>query len=96
MGYFSSHEQVMQKIVTEEIGTVESFIHEMVEQAAIDCRRDLLWQRLLIGEICADKRKMPKQDLISRETVSHRNSTVANVSICLIDWVFWVLIVAIV
>ena len=71
MGYFSSHEQVMQEIVTEEIRAVKLFIHEMVQQAAVDCRRDLLWQRLLIGEKCDDKRKNQKQDLISRETVSN-------------------------
>jgi hypothetical protein len=66
MGYFSSHEQMMQQIVTEQVEWVETYIRDMVSQASVDCRRDLLWQRLLVGD---DKQKNKKEDLISRETV---------------------------
>lgn len=49
MGYFSSHDQLMQKIIDEQKDTMEQFIRQLITKAAVDCRRDLLWQRLLIG-----------------------------------------------
>jgi len=68
MGYFSSHEQMMQQIVSEQVDWVEGRIRDLVSKASVDCRRDLLWQRLLLAN--TERLKNKKEDLISRETVS--------------------------
>ncbi|CAG7825302.1 unnamed protein product [Allacma fusca] len=70
MGYFSSHEQMMQTIVNEQVVEIEKEINGIVSKASIDCRRDLLWQRLLVGgQIDEKNSKNKKEDLNSRETV---------------------------
>lgn len=54
MGYFSSHEQLMQKMIDEQKDTMEQFIRQLITKAAVDCRRELLWQRLLYGRPSPD------------------------------------------
>jgi hypothetical protein len=69
MGYFSSHEQMMQQIVKEQSAWAEDFVRRMVSKAAVDCRRDLLWQRLLVADKVHEKFKGKREDLTIRETV---------------------------
>lgn len=71
MGYFSSHEQMMQEILKEQTKWAEKFIKGVVEAAAVDCRRDLLWQRLQVGGKQHEKLKVEKDELTLRETVSY-------------------------
>ena len=60
---------MMQTIVQEQVTEVEKDILDIVGKASIDCRRDLLWQRLLVGGQMDDRSKNKKEDLTSRETV---------------------------
>lgn len=69
MGYFSSHEQMMQEILKEQTVWAENFIRSMVEAAAVDCRRDLLWQRLQLGGKPPAKNASDRDELTLRETV---------------------------
>jgi len=71
MGYFSNHEQMMQQIVTEQSEWAEKFIRKIISKAAVDCRRDLLWQTLLVPEKSLEKDKQPKdaEDMPVRITV---------------------------
>lgn len=70
MGYFSSHEQMMQEILKEQTIWAEHFIRKMVEAAAVDCRIDLLWQRLQVGGKKLTELTAEKDELTLRETVS--------------------------
>lgn len=69
MGYFSSHEQIMQQILKEHSTWAEKFIKTTVEAAAVDCRRDLLWQRLQLGGRKQIKPRTEMDELTYRETV---------------------------
>jgi len=61
----------MKQIVDEQAVWVEEFVENVVRRASVDCRRDLLWQRLLVGGKVDVKQKNKKEDLIARETVSY-------------------------
>ena len=47
LGYYSSHEQLMQQVIMEQAATAQKHINAMVAQGARDCRTHLLWNRLL-------------------------------------------------
>ena len=47
LGYYSSHEQLMQQLIMSQAAAAQQHIRNMVEQGALHCRTHLLWNRLL-------------------------------------------------
>nr|XP_018915153.1 PREDICTED: protein SZT2-like [Bemisia tabaci] len=47
MGYYSSHEEVMQQLMSEQNEAARKEIIEMLNKGAVDCRTHILWDRLL-------------------------------------------------
>jgi hypothetical protein len=47
LGYYSSHEQLMQQLIMSQATAAHRHISNMIEQGALDCRTHLLWNRLL-------------------------------------------------
>ncbi|KAH8034958.1 hypothetical protein HPB51_003728 [Rhipicephalus microplus] len=47
LGYYSSHETLMQKVMSEQATAVADHLREVVAQASLHCRRDYLWKCLL-------------------------------------------------
>ncbi|KAH7935608.1 hypothetical protein HPB52_010541 [Rhipicephalus sanguineus] len=43
LGYYSSHETLMQKVMSEQATAVTDHLREVVAQASLHCRRDYLW-----------------------------------------------------
>ncbi|XP_025829072.1 KICSTOR complex protein SZT2-like [Agrilus planipennis] len=46
LGYYSSHEQLMQKLMFDQANSIKKQIQEMVEQGMVDCRTHILWNKL--------------------------------------------------
>ncbi|XP_075219216.1 KICSTOR complex protein SZT2-like isoform X2 [Lycorma delicatula] len=46
LGYYSSHEQLMQQLILEQAEAVRRHIRWMIEQGALDCQTHLLWNKL--------------------------------------------------
>ncbi|KAG1670338.1 KICSTOR complex protein SZT2 [Nymphon striatum] len=49
LGYFSCEETLMYDILQDQAKIAQVTLKQMVEQAMVDCRRDMLWDRLLVG-----------------------------------------------
>lgn len=47
MGYYSSHEQLMQQLMMKQSAAAQEHIVDMVEKGALHCRTHLLWNKLL-------------------------------------------------
>lgn len=47
LGYYSSHEQLMQQLIMAQASAAQQHIRSMIEQGALHCRTHLLWNRLL-------------------------------------------------
>lgn len=47
LGYYSSHEQLMQQLIMSQASAAQQHIKNMIEQGALHCRTHLLWNRLL-------------------------------------------------
>lgn len=47
IGYYSSHEQLMQQLLSERVAASRHEIQEMVSQGMVHCRTHLLWNRLV-------------------------------------------------
>ncbi|CAG9855485.1 unnamed protein product [Phyllotreta striolata] len=47
LGYYSSHEQLMQQLILDKATTTKKRIKEMVEKGMVHCRTHLLWNRLI-------------------------------------------------
>ncbi|XP_011497452.1 PREDICTED: protein SZT2-like isoform X2 [Ceratosolen solmsi marchali] len=47
LGYYSSHEQLMQQLIMSQANAARRHISNMIEQGALHCRTHLLWNRLL-------------------------------------------------
>ena len=47
LGYYSSHEQLMQQMIMSQAQAAREHITSMVEQGALHCRTHLLWNKLL-------------------------------------------------
>ncbi|KAL1130342.1 hypothetical protein AAG570_013280 [Ranatra chinensis] len=47
LGYYSTHEQLMQQIIMEEASAAEKHIECMINKGSIDCRTHILWNKLL-------------------------------------------------
>lgn len=47
LGYYSSHEQLMQQLILEQADSAVQRIRAMVSQGMVHCRRHLLWNKLL-------------------------------------------------
>lgn len=47
LGYYSSHEQLMQQMIMSQAQTARQHITNMVERGALHCRTHLLWDKLL-------------------------------------------------
>lgn len=47
LGYYSSHEQLMQEMIMSQAQTARQHITNMVERGALQCRTHLLWDKLL-------------------------------------------------
>lgn len=50
LGYYSSHEELMQKLILEKAQTTHNAITSMVKKGMVQCRSDLLWNKLLSSE----------------------------------------------
>ncbi|XP_017776135.1 PREDICTED: protein SZT2-like [Nicrophorus vespilloides] len=59
LGYYSSHEQLMQQLILNCADNTKKTIKEMVTQGTVDCRTHLLWNKLLtnqdIGQLTFDE-----------------------------------------
>ncbi|KAG5885699.1 hypothetical protein JTB14_002313 [Gonioctena quinquepunctata] len=47
LGYYSSHEQLMQQLILDKAATTQKHIRDMVEKGMVHCRTHLLWNRLI-------------------------------------------------
>ncbi|XP_033214181.1 KICSTOR complex protein SZT2-like isoform X2 [Belonocnema kinseyi] len=47
LGYYSSHEQLMQQLIMSQAQAAREHITSMIEQGALHCRTHLLWNKLL-------------------------------------------------
>ncbi|XP_077498941.1 KICSTOR complex protein SZT2-like isoform X2 [Amblyomma americanum] len=47
LGYYSSHETLMQEVMSEQATAVAKHLREVVAQASLHCRRDYLWKCLM-------------------------------------------------
>nr|XP_023016879.1 KICSTOR complex protein SZT2-like [Leptinotarsa decemlineata] len=47
LGYYSSHEQLMQQLILDKANTTQKHIKDMVEKGMVHCRTHLLWNRLI-------------------------------------------------
>ncbi|XP_043281050.1 KICSTOR complex protein SZT2-like isoform X2 [Venturia canescens] len=47
LGYYSSHEQLMQQLITTQARTARDHITDMIERGSLHCRTHLLWNKLL-------------------------------------------------
>lgn len=48
VGYYSQHEETMKTVIQNQAQAGEEKVKDMVDMAMVDCRRDQLWQKLLI------------------------------------------------
>ena len=48
IGYHSEHDEIMKNVIMAEASNAEKRILETVSVAIFDCRRDQLWQKLLL------------------------------------------------
>lgn len=56
LGYYSSHETLMQKVMSEQAASVTTHLRRIVQQASLHCRRDYLWK-------CLTARSRPSDDM---------------------------------
>ncbi|XP_018578793.1 KICSTOR complex protein SZT2 isoform X1 [Anoplophora glabripennis] len=47
LGYYSSHEQLMQQLILDKANTTQKHIKDMVAKGMVHCRTHLLWNRLI-------------------------------------------------
>ncbi|CAG9828371.1 unnamed protein product [Diabrotica balteata] len=47
LGYYSSHEQLMQQLILDKASTTKKNIREIVKKGMVHCRTHLLWNRLI-------------------------------------------------
>ncbi|CAH1153732.1 unnamed protein product [Phaedon cochleariae] len=47
LGYYSSHEQLMQQLILDKANTTQKHIKDMVDKGMVHCRTHLLWNRLI-------------------------------------------------
>lgn len=47
LGYYSSHEEAMQNLMSDEVEDAKRFIEWMVVQGTFDCETHILWNKLL-------------------------------------------------
>lgn len=47
LGYYSSHETLMQKVMSEQAAAVSDHLRQVVAKASLHCRRDCLWKCLM-------------------------------------------------
>ncbi|KAJ8966988.1 hypothetical protein NQ317_011188, partial [Molorchus minor] len=47
LGYYSSHEQLMQQLILDKANTTQKNIKDMVAKGMVHCRTHLLWNRLI-------------------------------------------------
>ncbi|KAF4533500.1 hypothetical protein B566_EDAN000985 [Ephemera danica] len=57
MGYYSSHEQLMQQLILQQASAVEQQVITMVEQGMVHCRTHILWETLVSCILAEDKSK---------------------------------------
>jgi hypothetical protein len=55
MGYYSSHEQLMQQLILQQAAEVREQVFCMVQQGMVHCRTHMLWETLLASLPTDDK-----------------------------------------
>lgn len=48
VGYYSQHEETMKTVIQSQASAGEESVKRVVSGAMVDCRRDSLWQKLLL------------------------------------------------
>lgn len=56
LGFSTHHQTPIYKLLMEEAKLASAKINQMVQSAMAQCRRDLLWQRMLLGDLAEDGR----------------------------------------
>lgn len=69
LGYYSSHEQLMQQLILEQADSAMQRICSMVSQGMVHCRTHLLWNKLQ----CSAPRDWERRRDRDREEVSSRD-----------------------
>ncbi|XP_064476430.1 KICSTOR complex protein SZT2-like [Ornithodoros turicata] len=54
LGYYSNHETLMQKVMSEQSSTVVEHLQHVVRRASLHCRRDYLWKCLTVRSKSSD------------------------------------------
>lgn len=70
LGYYSSHEQLMQQLILEQANSAVQRICSMVTQGMVHCRTHLLWNKLQ----CSASREWERRRDRDREEVSPRDA----------------------
>lgn len=60
LGYYSSHEQLMQQLILQQAAAARSHIVSMVTQGAMHCRTHMLWTRLMCPAMGNSIRSVPR------------------------------------
>ncbi|KAL1485362.1 hypothetical protein MTO96_032006 [Rhipicephalus appendiculatus] len=75
LGYYSSHETLMQKVMSEQATAVADHLREVVAQASLHCRRDYLWKCLLWRHKNSDDASTTVRENTARPTVTFAELT---------------------
>lgn len=60
LGYYSSHEQLMQQLILQQAAAARNHIVSMVTQGAMHCRTHMLWTRLMCPAVGNSMRSVPR------------------------------------
>ncbi|ELT88148.1 hypothetical protein CAPTEDRAFT_222074 [Capitella teleta] len=60
LGYSNAHQTPIFNLLKEEAKRVRMMIHSMVQETMSRCRRDLLWQRMLLSNVADEEEKRRK------------------------------------
>lgn len=81
LGYYSSHEQLMQQLILEQADSAVQRIRAMVSQGMVHCRRHLLWTKLQRSASRDWERRRDKdRDETSRDQVGLACSSLNHIS----------------
>ncbi|KAG0417466.1 hypothetical protein HPB47_005573, partial [Ixodes persulcatus] len=75
LGYYSSHETLMQKVMSEQAASVAEHLRAVVAKASLHCRRDYLWKCLTCRHKASDDTSAGTRENTVRPTLSYTELT---------------------
>lgn len=75
LGYYSCHETLMQKVMSEQATAVADHLREVVARASLHCRRDYLWKCLMWRHKNSDDASSTVRENTARPSISFAELT---------------------